>query len=58
MPTGGESLDKEKASWLKTGACTVGMGSKLISKQLPEEKNYAKIEEFILNAIDIVKSVS
>jgi 2-dehydro-3-deoxyphosphogluconate aldolase / (4S)-4-hydroxy-2-oxoglutarate aldolase len=43
---------------LEAGACTVGMGSKLISKQLPEEKNYAKIEEFILNAIDIVKSVN
>jgi 2-dehydro-3-deoxyphosphogluconate aldolase/(4S)-4-hydroxy-2-oxoglutarate aldolase len=46
MPTGGVSLDKENlAAWFKAGVCAVGMGSKLISKQLLEERNYGKIEE-------------
>jgi 2-dehydro-3-deoxyphosphogluconate aldolase/(4S)-4-hydroxy-2-oxoglutarate aldolase len=40
MPTGGVSLDKENLEgWFKAGVCAVGMGSKLISKQLLEEKN-------------------
>jgi 2-dehydro-3-deoxyphosphogluconate aldolase / (4S)-4-hydroxy-2-oxoglutarate aldolase len=58
MPTGGVDLDKENiAGWLKAGVCAVGMGSKLISKQLLEEKNYAKIEEQTKLALDILKSL-
>jgi hypothetical protein len=33
------------------------MGSKLISKQLLEEKDYAKIEELALKAIHIIASL-
>src|SRR5665213_3575691 len=58
IPTGGVYLDKENiAGWFKAGVCAVGMGSKLISKQLLEEKNYAKIEEFTKEVLCIVKSV-
>ena len=58
MPTGGVSLDKENiAAWFKAGVSAVGMGSKLISKQLLEEKNYAKIEELTKEAMSIVKSL-
>jgi 2-dehydro-3-deoxyphosphogluconate aldolase/(4S)-4-hydroxy-2-oxoglutarate aldolase len=58
MPTGGVDLDKENiANWLKAGVCAVGMGSKLISKQLLEEKKYAKIEELAKHALDILKSL-
>jgi 2-dehydro-3-deoxyphosphogluconate aldolase/(4S)-4-hydroxy-2-oxoglutarate aldolase len=58
MPTGGVDLNKENISeWLKSGVCAVGMGSKLISKQLLEEKNYQKIEELTRQAIDILKSL-
>jgi 2-dehydro-3-deoxyphosphogluconate aldolase/(4S)-4-hydroxy-2-oxoglutarate aldolase len=58
MPTGGVDLDKENiAKWLKAGVCAVGMGSKLVSKQLLEEKNYAKIEELARQALDILKSL-
>jgi 2-dehydro-3-deoxyphosphogluconate aldolase / (4S)-4-hydroxy-2-oxoglutarate aldolase len=58
MPTGGVSLDKENlAGWFKAGVSAVGMGSKLISKQLLEEKNYAKIEELTKEAISIIKSL-
>ena len=57
MPTGGVDLDKENiGGWFKAGVCAVGMGSKLISKQLLEAKDYAKIEELTRQAMEIVKS--
>lgn len=58
MPTGGVDLDKDNiAKWLSSGVCAVGMGSKLISKQLLEEKNYSKIEERSKQALAILKSL-
>lgn len=58
MPTGGVDLDKENISgWFKAGVCAVGMGSKLISKQLLEQKDYAKIEQLTKEAIGIIKSI-
>jgi 2-dehydro-3-deoxyphosphogluconate aldolase/(4S)-4-hydroxy-2-oxoglutarate aldolase len=59
MPTGGVDLDKENiAGWFKAGVCAVGMGSKLISKQLLEQKDYAKIEALTKQAFDIISSVN
>lgn len=58
MPTGGVDLDKENISaWFKAGVCAVGMGSKLISKKLLEEKDYAKIEALTKEALDLVQSI-
>jgi 2-dehydro-3-deoxyphosphogluconate aldolase/(4S)-4-hydroxy-2-oxoglutarate aldolase len=58
MPTGGVDLDKENiAGWFKAGVCAVGMGSKLISNQLLEQKDYAKIEALTKQVMDIVKSL-
>jgi 2-dehydro-3-deoxyphosphogluconate aldolase / (4S)-4-hydroxy-2-oxoglutarate aldolase len=58
MPTGGVDLDKENiAGWFKAGVCAVGMGSKLVSKNLLEQKDYAKIEALTKHVMDIVKSV-
>lgn len=58
IPTGGVDLDKENIkAWLKAGVCAVGMGSKLISKQLLEQKDYATIEERGKEVTDIVKSL-
>ncbi|MGN6530911.1 MAG: bifunctional 4-hydroxy-2-oxoglutarate aldolase/2-dehydro-3-deoxy-phosphogluconate aldolase [Ginsengibacter sp.] len=58
MPTGGVDLDEENISkWLKSGVCAVGMGSKLISKDLLEQKNYAKIEELAREALTILKGL-
>ncbi|AHF16663.1 bifunctional 4-hydroxy-2-oxoglutarate aldolase/2-dehydro-3-deoxy-phosphogluconate aldolase [Niabella soli] len=45
MPTGGVDTTKESIeSWFKAGVCAVGMGSKLVSKQLMADKNYGAIE--------------
>lgn len=58
MPTGGVDLDKENiAGWLKAGVCAVGMGSKLISNKLLEQKDYTKMEELTVQALDILKSL-
>ena len=59
MPTGGVDLDKENiAGWFKAGVCAVGMGSKLISKPLLEQKDYAKIESLTVQVLDIIKSIA
>jgi 2-dehydro-3-deoxyphosphogluconate aldolase/(4S)-4-hydroxy-2-oxoglutarate aldolase len=58
MPTGGVDLDKENiAAWFKAGVSAVGMGSKLVSKSLLEERNYSEIEERTKQVIEIIKSV-
>src|SRR4029079_1007138 len=46
MPTGGVDITRENIeSWFKAGVCAVGMGSKLISKKLMEERDYTAIEK-------------
>ncbi len=58
MPTGGVSLDKANLEgWFKAGVVAVGMGSKLISKQLLEEKNYEKIEELTRQVMGLLKEL-
>jgi 2-dehydro-3-deoxyphosphogluconate aldolase/(4S)-4-hydroxy-2-oxoglutarate aldolase len=58
MPTGGVEVDKENISgWFKAGVCAVGMGSKLITKQSLENRDYAKITELTRQALDIIHSV-
>src|SRR3954465_6015644 len=58
MPTGGVEVDRENISgWFKAGVCAVGMGSKLITKQAMENRDYEKITELTRQAIDIIKGV-
>ncbi len=41
MPTGGVDTTKENiAGWFKVGVCAVGMGSKLVSKEVMANKQY------------------
>lgn len=58
MPTGGVELDKDNISaWFKAGVCAVGMGSKLITKQLLEAKDYAQITKDTEKVLDIIQSI-
>lgn len=42
MPTGGVDTTKENLQgWFNAGVCAVGMGSKLVSKKIMEDKNYS-----------------
>ena len=57
MPTGGVELDKDNISgWFKAGVCAVGMGSKLVSKDVMENQKYDELTEATKQAIEIVKS--
>jgi 2-dehydro-3-deoxyphosphogluconate aldolase/(4S)-4-hydroxy-2-oxoglutarate aldolase len=58
MPTGGVELDKENiASWFNAGVCAAGMGSKLITKQLLENKDYSQIIASTRQVLSIIESV-
>lgn len=58
MPTGGVETTKENlAAWFASGVVAVGMGSKLITKQLLEEKNYDAIERSAAEVLATIKSV-
>ncbi len=57
MPTGGVELEQENiGQWFKAGVCAVGMGSKLITSQLLETKDYQQITANTKAAIEIVQS--
>ncbi len=58
MPTGGVDTTKESIeAWYKAGVCAVGMGSKLISKKLMEQKDYATIESSTREVLALIQSV-
>jgi 2-dehydro-3-deoxyphosphogluconate aldolase/(4S)-4-hydroxy-2-oxoglutarate aldolase len=57
MPTGGVELSKDNiAGWFKAGVCAVGMGSKLISKDVMEGKKYDELTASVKEALEIVAS--
>lgn len=58
MPTGGVDTTRENIEgWFKAGVCAVGMGSKLISKQLMESKDYLTIESLTKNVLQTIQSI-
>jgi 2-dehydro-3-deoxyphosphogluconate aldolase/(4S)-4-hydroxy-2-oxoglutarate aldolase len=58
MPTGGVDTTKENLEgWFKAGVCAVGMGSKLISKNLMEQKDYAAIEKLTEEVLDTILKI-
>jgi 2-dehydro-3-deoxyphosphogluconate aldolase/(4S)-4-hydroxy-2-oxoglutarate aldolase len=58
MPTGGVDTSKENIEgWFKAGVCAVGMGSKLISKKLMEQKDYSTIEKLTREVLDTIQSI-
>ena len=58
MPTGGVAPTEENLSgWFGAGATCVGMGSQLISKDILANKDYAKLEQDVKDALAIVKKV-
>ena len=58
MPTGGVDTTRENIeAWFKAGVCAVGMGSKLISKKLMEQKDYATIEKMTKEVLELIASI-
>jgi len=58
MPTGGVDATKENlTAWFNAGVYCVGMGSKLITKDIIKNSDYAQLTEKVKNAIETVKNV-
>jgi 2-dehydro-3-deoxyphosphogluconate aldolase / (4S)-4-hydroxy-2-oxoglutarate aldolase len=58
MPTGGVDTTQENiGGWFKAGVCAVGMGSKLISKDLMAAKDYATIEKTTREVLALIKTI-
>ncbi|MBS1667456.1 MAG: bifunctional 4-hydroxy-2-oxoglutarate aldolase/2-dehydro-3-deoxy-phosphogluconate aldolase [Bacteroidetes bacterium] len=58
MVTGGVEASKENiAAWFQAGASAVGLGSKLISKEILAGKDYQQISKKTKELMDIVKSL-
>lgn len=58
MPTGGVEVNKENlTAWFKSGVVAVGMGSKLITKEILEKKEYEQLINKTKEAITLVQEV-
>ena len=58
MPTGGVDTSQESISaWFAAGVCAVGMGSKLISKKLMEQRDYQSIEVLTRDVLALIKTI-
>lgn len=57
MPTGGVEIESENLrNWFKAGVCAVGMGSKLISKDLLANQQYDALYSQTVRALELVKA--
>lgn len=58
MPTGGvEVEEKNLSAWFKSGVVAVGMGSKLITKEVVENKQFELLAENTVAAIELIRKI-
>lgn len=58
MPTGGVSPTEESlGAWFAAGVTCVGMGSKLISKEILAKGDFAALEAAVKQSLDIIKKL-
>ena len=58
MPTGGVSSEESNLrGWFDAGVTCVGMGSKLISKEILESKDYAKLEKDVATTLALINTI-
>ncbi len=56
MPTGGVELDLDNIrSWFRAGVCAVGMGSKLIGKDILKNEQYDTLYSNTIKALELVR---
>ncbi|WP_181307016.1 bifunctional 4-hydroxy-2-oxoglutarate aldolase/2-dehydro-3-deoxy-phosphogluconate aldolase [Rufibacter sp. XAAS-G3-1] len=57
IPTGGVELEEQNfRTWFKAGVCAVGMGSKLISKDVLDNRAYDKLHDLTTQALALAKN--
>lgn len=58
VPTGGVEINETNIdTWFKAGVCAVGMGSKLVSKQIIANKAYDELQALTTQALTIINKV-
>lgn len=58
MPTGGVTAEKENLrAWFDAGASCVGMGSKLITSELLENKDFKGLRRHVENTLSLIKEI-
>ncbi len=58
MPTGGVSTEKSNLQgWFDAGVTCVGMGSKLISKELLASKDFEKLEQTVRDTLQLIQTI-
>ena len=58
MPTGGVSTDEANLKgWFDAGVTCVGMGSKLISKEILANQDYAGLETLVRETLSTIKKL-
>lgn len=58
MPTGGVSTDESNLkAWFDSGVTCVGMGSKLISKDILKNKDFSGLESLVRETLDKIKNL-
>ncbi|MDG1091224.1 MAG: bifunctional 4-hydroxy-2-oxoglutarate aldolase/2-dehydro-3-deoxy-phosphogluconate aldolase [Flavobacteriaceae bacterium] len=58
MPTGGVSTQVENLkAWFDAGVTCVGMGSKLISKEILAEESYSKLTQDVRKTLEIIQEL-
>lgn len=58
MPTGGvDATEKSLREWFEAGVACVGIGSKLITKQLLDAQDYAGIEKKVRETIQMIRTI-
>jgi len=58
MPTGGVTLEEEDIkNWFNSGVCCIGIGSKLIDKELIEKGDYKLLTKMTAGALKIIRNV-
>jgi 2-dehydro-3-deoxyphosphogluconate aldolase/(4S)-4-hydroxy-2-oxoglutarate aldolase len=58
MPTGGVSPTRDNlAEWFEAGAACVGMGSKLVSKDLIQKEDYAALTQKVKDTLALIRDV-
>ncbi len=58
MPTGGVSAEEENLKgWFNAGVTCVGMGSKLITKDFLNNKDYSGLEKHVSNTLELIRKI-
>ncbi len=58
MPTGGVSPDESNLrGWFEAGVTCVGMGSKMISKEIVANKDFEALTQSVQNTLDTIKRI-